>query len=149
MLVLNYIQWCGESGWWGTVGWTHQLVQVQDSLLVREGEGGRGPYRGRILGRNWDKSLLAIHSYLVTSTNSYCPPPRTPPPSSKSGLKLVCNVNIVQYMETSCLIFLKLMPRNLNEIVRSWIRLQKRTYWYPICIFMEQLMAEWEIRKRS
>jgi hypothetical protein len=54
--------------------------------------------------------------FTVTSTISNCPPP---PPSSKSGLKLVCNVNIVQYMETSCLRFLKLMPRNLNEIVRS------------------------------
>jgi hypothetical protein len=28
------------------------------------------------------------------------------------------------YTETSSLITLKIMPRNLNEIVRSWIRLQ-------------------------
>jgi hypothetical protein len=34
--------------------------------------------RDRILGRNWDKTFL---------------PPRGPP--YKSGLKLVCNVNIV------------------------------------------------------
>jgi len=60
MLVLNYIQWCGERGWWTPVGWTHQLVQVQDSLLVREGGEGRGPYRGRILGLNWDNSLKSF-----------------------------------------------------------------------------------------
>ncbi len=40
---------------------------------------------GQILGRNWDKSL-----FTVTSTNGF-----TPPPPSKSGLKMVCNVNIV------------------------------------------------------
>ncbi len=44
-----------------------------------------------------------------------------PPPRSKSGLKLVCNVNIT---ETSSLRTLKIMSRNLNEIVSSWIRLQ-------------------------
>jgi hypothetical protein len=40
-----------------------------------------------------------------------------PPPPSKSGLKLVCNVNIVYgnfKSENS-----QIMPRNLNEIVRS------------------------------
>jgi hypothetical protein len=90
MLVLNYIPRCGERGWWTPVGWTHQLVQVQDSLLVREGGGGRGPSRGRILGRNWDKSLKSFPScysqlQLLTVTAPH-------PPSSKSGLKLVCNV---------------------------------------------------------
>ncbi len=47
-------------------------------------------------------SLHAIHSHLYLS---------------ESGLKLVCNVNIVY--GTSCLRTLKSMPRNLNEIVRS------------------------------
>jgi hypothetical protein len=42
-----------------------------------------------------------------------------PPPPEQNGLKLVCNVNIVQYMETSSLGTLKIMPRNLNKIVRS------------------------------
>jgi hypothetical protein len=37
-------------------------------------------------------------------------------------LKLVCNVNIVYKNLKSKT--LKIMPRNLNEIVRSWIRLQ-------------------------
>ncbi len=46
-----------------------------------------------------------------------------PPPSSKSGLKLVCNVNITYSLRT-----LKIMLRNLNEIVRSWIRLQATAY---------------------
>ncbi len=49
--------------------------------------------RDRILGRNWDQSLKsflpAIHSHLY---GFYSPPP---PPPSKSGLKLVRNVNIV------------------------------------------------------
>ncbi len=46
---------------------------------------------GRILGRNRDKSLknflLAIHSHLYQRVLI--------PPMSKSGLKLVCNVNVV------------------------------------------------------
>ena len=46
--------------------------------------------RGRILKRNWDKSLksFAIHSHLYKRI-------LLPFPLSKSGLKLVCNVNIV------------------------------------------------------
>jgi hypothetical protein len=43
--------------------------------------------RGRILGRNW-VFLLAIHSHLYSRIY-------IPPPLRKSGLKLVCNVNIV------------------------------------------------------
>ncbi len=31
-------------------------------------------------------------------------------------------------METSSLRTLKIMPRNLNDIVRSWIRLQEKQY---------------------
>ena len=50
--------------------------------------------RGRILGRKWDKSLKSFPPcYSVTSTNGFFSLP--PPPLSKSGLKLVCNVNIV------------------------------------------------------
>ncbi len=75
---------------------------------------------GRILGRYWDRSLknffLAIHSHFYYKNS----PPH--PLLSKGGLKLVCNVNIV-YDETSSLRNLNIMPRNLNEIVRSWIRL--------------------------
>ncbi len=63
---------------------------------------------GRILGRNW-----------VTTTNGFY---YLSPNLSKSGLKLVCNVTL--YMETSSLRTLKIMPRNLNEILRSWIQLQ-------------------------
>ncbi len=49
-------------------------------------------HRGRILGRNWDKSLKSFppcysQSPLVTDF--------IPPPPSKSGLKLVCYVNVV------------------------------------------------------
>ncbi len=41
---------------------------------------------------------------------------------NKIGLKLVLNVNMST--ETSSLRILKIMPRNLNKIVRSRIRLQ-------------------------
>ncbi len=48
----------------------------------------------------------------------------SPPPLhlSKGGLKLVCNVNILDCIQKpQVLRTLKIMPRNLNEIVRSWI----------------------------
>ncbi len=53
-----------------------------------------------------------------TSTNGFYSPP---PPLSKSSLKLVCNINLVYRnlkSENS-----QDYARNLNEIVRSWIRL--------------------------
>jgi len=73
---------------------------------------------GRILGRNWDKSLKEFSPLLfkVISTNEfYSPPPWT---------KVVwnCFVMSTSYMETSSLRSLKIMPRNLNDIVRSWMR---------------------------
>ncbi len=49
----------------------------------------------------------------VTFTNGFY---SAPPPSPASGLKLVCN-------ETLSLRTLKIMPRYLNEIVRSGIQL--------------------------
>ncbi len=45
----------------------------------------------------------------------------TPPSLSNSGLKFVCYVHIDT--ETSSLRTFKIVPRNLNEIVRLWIRL--------------------------
>jgi hypothetical protein len=46
-------------------------------------------YRGRILGRNWEKSLRSFpHSHLYKQI-------LLPPPPSKSGVKLVCNIKIV------------------------------------------------------
>jgi hypothetical protein len=62
--------------------------------------------------------VISLCKYKVIDFTSRLPPP--PPPPSKSGLKLVCDVNIVLYTETSRLTTLKIMPRNLNEIVRSW-----------------------------
>ncbi len=61
--------------------------------------------RGRILGRNWDKSLRAFLLVILLLP---------PPPLTKSGMELVCNVNMVYGN----------LKVNLNEIVRSWIRLQ-------------------------
>ncbi len=53
--------------------------------------------RGRILGRNWGKSLKSFppcysQSPLLTD---FTPPPHPAPHLSKSGLKLVFNVKIV------------------------------------------------------
>ncbi len=49
---------------------------------------------GRILGRNWDKSLKNFHPCYSQSPllREITPPP---PPRNKNGLKLVWNVNIV------------------------------------------------------
>ncbi len=72
---------------------------------------------GRILGRNWDKSLSFPPCYSRSPLlMDFTPPPL---PWSKSRLKLVWNVNIAYILIT-----LKIVPRNRNEIVRSWIRLQ-------------------------
>jgi hypothetical protein len=72
-------------------------------------------YRGRILGHNWDKSQeFSSLLFTVTSTNGFYPPP----PPSKSGLKLVCNVRIV-YTEISNLRTLKIMPRNLRKFMNA------------------------------
>ncbi len=52
---------------------------------------------GRTLGRNWNKSLKSCppcHSQSPLLTDFYYPPP-FPHTLSKSGMKLVCNVNIV------------------------------------------------------
>ncbi len=74
--------------------------------------------RGRILGRNWDKSLRSF-SLLAILSHLYKRILLPSPPLSKSGfLKLVCNVNIKSMRN------LNIMPRNLNEVVRSWIRLK-------------------------
>ncbi len=59
--------------------------------------------RGRILGRNSDKSL-----------ESFCIWQKNMPPS------LWFNYEI--HTETSSLRTLKIMPRNINKIVSSWIR---------------------------
>jgi hypothetical protein len=63
--------------------------------------------RGRILGRNCDKSLKSFAPcYLQYSTNGfYLPLP--PPPREK------------KYTETSSLRTLKIMPRNLRKVMRS------------------------------
>jgi hypothetical protein len=60
--------------------------------------------------------------FTVTSTNRSYPPP--PPLMSKSGLKLGLYCKHCIWKPQS-LRTLKIMPRNLNEIVRSWIRLQE------------------------
>jgi hypothetical protein len=75
---------------------------------------------GRILGRNWDKSLKRF------------PPCYSQSPLLKSRFyspsqwaKVVCNwfAMLTLCTETSSLRTLKIMPRNLNKIVRSWIQL--------------------------
>ncbi len=73
--------------------------------------------------------LEEFSSLLFTVTSSPLLTDFTPPPPlSKRGLKLVCNVNILYGNLKSE------MPRNLNEIVRSWIRLQVPTYGHSTTI---------------
>ncbi len=64
--------------------------------------------------------ILRVFSLLftVTSTNGFYAP--SPPPTTK----VAWNWFVTWYPETSSLRTLKIKPRNLNEIVRSWIRLQ-------------------------
>jgi hypothetical protein len=70
---------------------------------------------GLNLGSIWDKILKSFSSFLftVTSTNGFY----SPNPLSKSGLKLVCNVNIVYGNLRSGT--LKIISKNLNKILRS------------------------------
>jgi hypothetical protein len=74
---------------------------------------------GQILGRNWDKSLNFPLCYSQSPQITDVLPPS---PLGKSGLKLVCDVNIL-YTGTSSLRTLKSMSRNPNEIVCSGMRL--------------------------
>jgi hypothetical protein len=54
-------------------------------------------YRGRILGRNWDKILKSCPPcYSKSPQLTDCTP--LPHPLSKSRLKLVCNVNFVYWI---------------------------------------------------
>ncbi len=74
---------------------------------------------------NWDKSLKSFPPcYSQSPLLTDCTPP--PPLEQENGLKLVCNVNIVQWNPS--LRSLKIMPRNLNEIECSWIRFQYTVY---------------------
>ncbi len=92
--------------------------------------------RGRILERNGDKSLKSFpprYSQSPLQTNSPPPPLR--------GLKLVCNVNIVHRNFKSDT--LKIMPRNLNKIVRLWIQLlDRQTCWVAcLCVSGSELLT--------
>ncbi len=72
----------------------HQyMCRLSDSTASEDA--GNEP-RGRILGRKWDKNhnsfppcYSQFHGHLY---KGFYPP--APPPPSKSGMKLVCNVNI-------------------------------------------------------
>jgi hypothetical protein len=80
-------------------------------------------YRERILRHNWDKSLKSFppcYSQSPLQTYFLYPPPPSPPWFETETL----------YTDTWSLRTLKIMPRNLNEIVCLWIRLlyTSRTY---------------------
>jgi hypothetical protein len=93
-----------------------------------------GGSRGWILGRNWDKSLKIFPPCYSQSPllKDFIPP------WSKSGLKLVCNGNIVYgnlKSDNS-----QVYGRKLNEIVCSWIRLQVRFHSYTV---FEPYIVRW------
>ncbi len=82
--------------------------------------------------------------FTLTSINWFY----SPPPLSKSFLKLICNVNIVrlQYrIDTSNMRTLKIIPRNLNEIVRSWIRLLNENMILLCYAVVRNLRADYKI----
>jgi len=79
------------------------------------------PHWGRILGHHWDTSSKCFPRCYSQSLLRWILLPPLPPPS-KSGLKLVCTRNIV-YGNLKSENFKDYTQRNLNEIVRSWIRL--------------------------
>jgi hypothetical protein len=62
-----------------------------------------------VIGTKVFRVLFSSLHFTAISTTDFTPSP--PPPQIKSGLKLVCNVKIVYGN-------LKIMPRNLNEIIR-------------------------------
>jgi hypothetical protein len=74
-----------------------------------------------VIGIKSLESFPPCYSQSPILTHFTPPPPHPPRANSKSGLKLFCNVNIVYGNHRSAL---TIMSRNLNEIVRSWIRLQ-------------------------
>jgi hypothetical protein len=82
---------------------------------------------GRILGGNCNKSLESFPPcYSESSLLTGFTPPHPPPPLSKSGLKLVFNVNIV-YRNLKYENF-KDYAQTSTETVRSWIRLRYRIH---------------------
>ncbi len=89
-------------------------LQMKACRLLTDLWHSQRPHSWTYLGQ---KSLQFSSSPLLTD---FIPTP-PPPHLSKSGLKLVCNVNIVQ---GNLILSTSSMPKNLKEIVRSWIRLQ-------------------------
>jgi hypothetical protein len=81
----------GELGYCQTNAAYFAACQAFASLPSRPVE-SRG---GQILGRNWEKSLTSFPPCYSQSPLQTDFTPPSPPPLSKSGFKLVCNVNIV------------------------------------------------------
>ncbi len=90
-------------------------------------------YRGRVLGRNWDKSLQSFPScYSQSPLLTYCTPPLSP--LSKSGLKLVCTLNIIfgnQVWELSRLCPETSMKLYVHES-GFWMRIVKKVSKYSV-----------------
>jgi hypothetical protein len=93
------------------------MMYTSDNVLTPKAlQEVRSQSGGQILGRNWGKSFK---SFPPCYSQSLLIRILLPTPLVKSGLKLICYVNIVLYKETSSLRTLMIMPRNLNEIVLS------------------------------
>ncbi len=108
-------------------------------LLVFHSCGIPDMYRGRILGRNWDKSLKN-----VPPCNSQSPLLAIPPPLRKRGLKLVWSIVYANLKSENSQDY----AINLNEIASSWIRLQYShilySCKYPPSIFRGQYLRQWK-----
>jgi hypothetical protein len=91
------------------------MMYTSDNVLTPKAlQEVRSQSGGQILGRNWDKSLQRFPPCYSKSPLLRI---LLLPSLSNSGLKLICYVNILY--GTSCLETLKIMPRNLKEILCS------------------------------
>ncbi len=94
--------------------------------------------RGRILRRNWDKSLRNFPPWYSLSTllMDFTPPPPTLEQKwFETGLQWK-----KLYTETSSLRTLKIMPKNLNEIVHSWIQFNFKIF-IQLCAYSAYILS--------
>jgi hypothetical protein len=91
---------------------------VKRTLYTSSSYRSRSPEAGFVEVIKTKDFRVFLLLFTVNSINVFfSPPPPSTSPSSENGLKLVCNVNTV-YGNLK-FITLKIMARNLNEIVRS------------------------------
>ncbi len=119
--------------------WLNPSQASMDRIIYKLENGPEAEFLDAIGTKVWRVFLLA--TLYSQSPLLRILPPRPP---SKSGLKLVCIINPV-YRNTKYENSQKIMPRNLNKFVRSWIRLLINKYLPPyspyVCEWVDRLCA--------